>query len=177
MLAFVQSNGSVDPSCCRCRDNSIMHVRLLVLQCPQSSSDPSIAITGALITGTYALAKRRGRVVASIYAASAALNCGIAGATFFSTLIKYVSSPRASLLAGIRGYVIVPLLDRTLPSRLGERESSRGAPALPDVSTSGAVTWGAMRLHRTLDSAISGGITGSVLNTWRRSSLPFLSTD
>jgi hypothetical protein len=93
MFAFVQSNGPVDPSCCRCRDNSIMHVRLLVLQCPQSSSDPSIAITGALITGTYALAKRRGRVVASIYAASAALNCGIAGATFFSTLIKYVFSP------------------------------------------------------------------------------------
>jgi hypothetical protein len=33
------------------------------------------------------------------------------------------------------------------------------------------MTWGAMRLHRTLDSALSGGITGSVLNTWKRSSL------
>ena len=47
----------------------------------------SIAITGALISGTYALAKQRGQAVAGIYAASAALNCGIAGATFFSTLI------------------------------------------------------------------------------------------
>ncbi|KAI0301986.1 hypothetical protein BC826DRAFT_904548 [Russula brevipes] len=25
-----------------------------------------------------------------------------------------------------------------------------------------------MRFHRTLDSAVSGGITGSVLNTWKR---------
>jgi len=30
------------------------------------------------------------------------------------------------------------------------------------------MTWGAMRLHRTLDSALSGGFTGSVLNTWKR---------
>jgi hypothetical protein len=43
---------------------------------------------------------------------------------------------------------------------------------LPEATTSGVVTWGAMRLHRILDSALSGGITGSVLNTWRRSSLP-----
>ena len=51
----------------------------------------SIAITGALIAGTYALAKRRGQVITGIYAASAALNCGIAGSTFFSTLIVYFS--------------------------------------------------------------------------------------
>lgn len=68
----------------------------------------------------------------------------------------------------------MPLLDQALPSRLHEREreSPRRAPVSPDVSTSGAVTWGAMRSHRVLDSALSGGITGSVLNTWRRSSLP-----
>jgi hypothetical protein len=29
-----------------------------------------------------------------------------------------------------------------------------------------------MRLHRVLDSALSGGITGGVLNAWRRSYLP-----
>jgi hypothetical protein len=72
----------------RCRDNSIMHVRLLCLAglstLPLLTQTFSIAVTGAVITGTYALAKRRGQVVASIYAASAALNCGIAGATFFS---------------------------------------------------------------------------------------------
>lgn len=108
-----------------------------------------------MITGTYALAKRRGQVIAGIYAASAALNCGIAGATFFS----------------VRGYVIVPLLDQAVPSRLREREreSPRRAPeVLPEASRSDGVTWGAMRLNRVLDSALSGGITGSVLNTWRR---------
>ncbi|KAI0005989.1 hypothetical protein BJV74DRAFT_801332 [Russula compacta] len=112
------------------------------------------SVTGALITGTYALAKRRGPVVAGIYATSAALNCGIAGATFFS----------------IRGYVILPLLNQVLPSRLSryERESIRKTTTSPETSVDGAMTWGAMRLHRTLDSALSGGITGGVLNTWRR---------
>jgi hypothetical protein len=151
-----------------------MHVRPLCLAGhprPCSHLSFSIAITGALIAGTYALAKRRGRVVASIYAASAALNCGIASATFFSTLTVYFSSVPASLLVGCRGYVIVPLLDQTLPSRLHERESARRVPASPEAPTGGATTWGAMRSHRVLDSALSGGITGSVLNTWRRSSL------
>ncbi len=134
---------------------------------------PLIAITGALITSMYALAKRRGQVVAGIYATSAALNCGIAGATFFSTSIVFSSFVPASLLVGIRGYVIVPLLDQTLPSRLHEQESPPRALVLPEVSSDGTVTWGTMRLHRVLDSALAGCITGSVLNTWRRSSLPF----
>ena len=68
----------------------------------------------------------------------------------------------------------MPLLDRALPSRLQEweKESPRRASVSPEPSTSGDVTWGAMRLHRVLDSALSGGITGGVLNAWRRSSLP-----
>jgi hypothetical protein len=36
------------------------------------------------------------------------------------------------------------------------------------------MTWGTMRLHHTLDSTLSGGITGSVLNTWKRSYLLLL---
>jgi hypothetical protein len=70
----------------------------------------------------------------------------------------------------------VPLLDQALPSKLHEweRESPQRAPVSPEASTSGGVTWGVMRLHRVLDSALSGGITGSILNTWRRSSLPCL---
>ncbi|KAI0256652.1 hypothetical protein BJV78DRAFT_1117210, partial [Lactifluus subvellereus] len=87
-----------------------------------------------------------------IYAASAALNCGVAGATYF----------------GIRGYFIVPILNQVLPSRLHEQERLPKALASSEESSSRAVTWGAMRLHRALDSALSGGITGSVLNTWRR---------
>ncbi|KAI9509338.1 hypothetical protein F5148DRAFT_1188022 [Russula earlei] len=106
--------------------------------------DFSIAVTGALIAGTYALAKRRGQAVAGIYAASAALNCGIAGATFFS----------------VRGYVVTPFLDQLMPSRLHGHGHER-------ASADGTVTWAAMRLHGVLDAALSGGVTGSVLNTWR----------
>ncbi|ETW85974.1 hypothetical protein HETIRDRAFT_100471 [Heterobasidion irregulare TC 32-1] len=40
-------------------------------------------VSGAAIVGTYALAKGRGQAVAALLASSAALNCGIAGATFF----------------------------------------------------------------------------------------------
>src|SRR5258708_36162599 len=97
-----------------------MHVRLLCLAehaRPCSHLSFSIAITGALIAGTYALTKRRGLVVASIYAASAALNCGIAGATFFITLTVYFSSVTASLLVGCRGYDIVRHLTLYLLSR------------------------------------------------------------
>jgi len=132
----------------------------------------STAITGALITGTYALATRRGKVVAGIYAASTALNCGIAGATFLSTLIVFFTPVSVSPSVGIRGYAIVPLLDQTLSSRLLAQESAQRGSVSPEVSTNGAVTWGTMRLHRVLDSALSGGITGSILNTLRRSSLP-----
>ncbi|KAH9063480.1 hypothetical protein EDB87DRAFT_1603957 [Lactarius vividus] len=110
------------------------------------------SIAGAFIAGTYALAKRRGQAVASIYAASAALNCGIAGATFFS----------------VRGYVVVPLLNQALRARLHERDGRRETPASIETSSNSAVTWRAMRLHHTIDSALSGGFTGGVWNTWRR---------
>ena len=58
-----------------------------------------------------------------------------------------------------------------MSSRLYERGSQRNLSASPEVSADGAMTWGAMRLHHTLDSALSGGVTGSVLNTWKRSYL------
>jgi len=88
--------------------------------------------------------------VAYIYAASAALNCGVAGATFFS----------------VRAYVVVPLLNQALRPR--EQDGLRETLASTDTSSNSAVTWGSMRLHHTLDSALSGGFTGGVWNTWRR---------
>jgi hypothetical protein len=65
----------------------------------------------------------------------------------------------------------MPLLNEVMSSTLYERKSQRNTSASPEVSAGGAMTWGAMRLHHTLDSALSGGITGSVLNTWKRSYL------
>ena len=180
-LVPVSHYGRINTIYRRCGDNNIMHVRLSRLAehpHPCSSRASSTAVSGALIAGTYALAKRRGQAVASIYAASAGLNCGITGATFLSTSPHRVLSPpcdpfslSSSHFVGIRGYVVMPLLDQVLPSRQHGQENVRRAPASSEVSGDGAVTWGAMRLHRTLDAALSGGITGGVLNTWRRSSL------
>ncbi|KAI9466163.1 hypothetical protein BJY52DRAFT_329801 [Lactarius psammicola] len=112
----------------------------------------SSSVAGAFITGTYALAKRRGRAVACIYAASAALNCGVAGATFFS----------------VRGYVVTPLLNQVLRPGPREQDALRETPVPTETSSNSTVTWGAMRLHHTFDSAVSGGFTGGVWNTWRR---------
>jgi hypothetical protein len=92
----------------------------------------------------------------------------------FSVCWSCISPTSRSLHVGIRGYLIVPILNQLLPSRLHEQEDSRKNLASSEASSPGAVTWGAMRLHRTLDSALSGGFTGSVLNTWRRSFIPVL---
>ena len=43
-----------------------------------------VAVTGGLVAGTYGLIKVRDLTRASVFSASAALNCGIVGATFFS---------------------------------------------------------------------------------------------
>ncbi|KAI9446499.1 hypothetical protein H4582DRAFT_569999 [Lactarius indigo] len=40
--------------------------------------------------------------------------------------------------------------------------------ASTETSSNSTVTWGAMRLQHTLDSALSGGFTGGLWNTWRR---------
>ncbi|KAF8275062.1 hypothetical protein EI94DRAFT_24446 [Lactarius quietus] len=90
------------------------------------------SVAGSFITGTYALAKRRGQAVACIYAASSALNCGVAGATFFS----------------VREYFVVPLLNQALRPRLREQDGLREVPASTETS-SNSTTWGAMRLHHT----------------------------
>ncbi|KAI0273584.1 hypothetical protein BC834DRAFT_966089 [Gloeopeniophorella convolvens] len=110
------------------------------------------AITGALIAGTYALAKRRGRVVAGIYAASAALNCGVAGVTFFS----------------IRGYAVTPLLNRTSSSRHEELEVPPQSLTATDGLLNAATTWWTLRTRGMVDSALSGGIMGCVHNLRRR---------
>jgi hypothetical protein len=65
-------------------------------------------------------------------------------------------------------------MNKVLPSRLYERVGRRKSLASPEAYADGAMTWGAMRSHHTLDSAVSGGITGSVLNTWKRSYLSWV---
>ncbi|KAI0672965.1 hypothetical protein C8Q78DRAFT_1077274 [Trametes maxima] len=77
-------------------------------------------------------------------ALSAASNGGIAGAIFF----------------GIREVVVSPLLRTTL------------APAEPELpsgssSTKAPPSWSQLRMHHLLDSAVSGALTGAIINKWR----------
>ncbi|KAI0320118.1 hypothetical protein OF83DRAFT_665481 [Amylostereum chailletii] len=123
-------------------------------------SAPAAVATGTVITsfaggfvaGTYALVKGRGQAVATIYASSAALNCGIAGATFFS----------------IREYIVSPALLYTLPSRQFERRRRQAARPSGIEEEPEKLTWWDMRTHKVPDSFSAGGITGSVLDGWRR---------
>lgn len=72
------------------------------------------------------------------------------------------------ILVGVKGYVVAPLLNQVLRPRLREQDDLQGTLASIETSSNSTVTWGAMRLHHTLDSALSGGLTGGVWNTWRR---------
>ena len=67
------------------------------------------------------------------------------------------------MFVGVKGYVVTPLLNQ---ARL--RESLQDTPASTETSSNSTATWGAMRLHHTLDSTLSGGVTGGIWNTWRR---------
>jgi hypothetical protein len=97
-----------------------------------------VALTGALVAGTVG-ALRQPSVPPAALAASAAFNSGIAGSTFFS----------------IREYFVSPLL---AASRAGEQPSTTDIPhSLSDIRT-----------YKLLDTTLAGGITGSVLYSWKR---------
>ena len=62
----------------------------------------------------------------------------------------------------------MPLLNQVLRPRLREKDGLRETLASTEISTNSTVSWEAMRLHHSLDSALSGAFTGGVWNTWRR---------
>ncbi|KAI0072791.1 hypothetical protein K474DRAFT_1604461, partial [Panus rudis PR-1116 ss-1] len=86
-------------------------------------------------------------------AASTAVNCGIFGATFFS----------------IREYAVSPIFLSTIPwgqfpRRLRELEARKqGQDYVPDK-----LSWWDMRAHKVPDTALSGALTGGILNAWKR---------
>ncbi|GJE90787.1 hypothetical protein PsYK624_069310 [Phanerochaete sordida] len=82
-----------------------------------------------------------------------ALNSAIAGATFFS----------------FREYIVGPLLLSALSSgqflrRRQEIEDKKGKK--PERSE--PLSWSEMRLHKLPDTALSGALSGGVLNAWKR---------
>ncbi|EKM55194.1 uncharacterized protein PHACADRAFT_195221 [Phanerochaete carnosa HHB-10118-sp] len=86
-------------------------------------------------------------------ATATAVNSGIAGATFFS----------------FREYIVSPLLLSALSSgqflrRRQELEDKKGKQ--PERNEK--LSWSHMRLHKLPDTALSGALTGGVLNAWKR---------
>lgn len=69
--------------------DSVHSFRLQLIGC--LSILRSIAVLGALLAGTYGLAKGKGRAISTVFAASAAVNSGLASATFFSASLFLVS--------------------------------------------------------------------------------------
>ncbi|KAI6036530.1 hypothetical protein BKA83DRAFT_133564 [Pisolithus microcarpus] len=72
-----------------------------------------------------------------------AVNGGLAAATFFS----------------IREYIVVPVLTLTQDHYYSQKGIEETEPTL---------SWIHIRTSHLLDSAVSGGITGGILNTWKR---------
>ncbi|KAI0062312.1 hypothetical protein BV25DRAFT_669548 [Artomyces pyxidatus] len=112
------------------------------------------SLSGGAFAGTYALAKGRGQAVASVFAVSAALNCGIAGATFF----------------GMREYAVKPAFTAMLPFKQYTRRRKQLNGSSTELQHRGDLTWWDIRTHCVLDSSVSGGITAGVINAWRRGS-------
>jgi hypothetical protein len=74
------------------------------------------------------------------------------------------------LLAGIREYAVSPVLALTLPGRQYQLRRQRlfhpvGNSVLVEPAS---LSWADIRTSRLLDSGISGGLAGGILNTWKR---------
>ncbi|KIK31145.1 hypothetical protein PISMIDRAFT_133564 [Pisolithus microcarpus 441] len=76
-----------------------------------------------------------------------AVNGGLAAATFFS----------------IREYIVVPVLTLTQDHYTRRKESKSAVDR-----TEPTLSWIHIRTSHLLDSAVSGGITGGILSTWKR---------
>lgn len=97
------------------------------------------------------------------------MNSGIAGATFFSAYFICICNTDSNPDPGFREYIISPLLLSVLSSdqflrRRQELEDKKGKQPERDERLS----WSDMRLHKLPDTALSGALTGGVLNAWKR---------
>ncbi|KAF8559632.1 hypothetical protein OG21DRAFT_468915 [Imleria badia] len=80
-----------------------------------------------------------------------AVNSGIVATTFFS----------------IREYVVSPIMVLTLPGRQYQLRRQRLFHSVGTEEPT-SLSWADIRASRLLDSGISGGLTGGILNTWKR---------
>ncbi|KII88292.1 hypothetical protein PLICRDRAFT_54134 [Plicaturopsis crispa FD-325 SS-3] len=103
------------------------------------------SLASAATFGLYGAYKGKGRLTGALVA-SAALNGGLTAATFFS----------------IREVAVSPLFDYLRSS------GAQGTGSSLATSLAAPLSWSDMRTHKVLDSALSGSITGGLLNAWKR---------
>ncbi|KIM65331.1 hypothetical protein SCLCIDRAFT_1212502 [Scleroderma citrinum Foug A] len=112
-----------------------------------------VATTSAVcgfLAGVYGALKGHSPVKLSFFSA---VNSGIAAATFFS----------------IREYIVGPALTLTHPGKQYQLRRENMKDFVDGISREREMlTWSDIRTSCLLDSAISGAITGGILNTWKR---------
>ncbi|KAF9819788.1 hypothetical protein IEO21_01879 [Rhodonia placenta] len=109
------------------------------------------AATTGVLAGAYGLVKGSTQIGPLI--TSAALNGGVAGATFFS-FREYIASP----------VLLHALANTEYSRRIRELQASRRAGGRSGEK----LTWWDMRMNKVPDTAISGAFTGAILNAWKR---------
>ncbi|KAH9857143.1 hypothetical protein C2E23DRAFT_720985 [Lenzites betulinus] len=101
----------------------------------------------AVVAGTFTALHSlyRGSRHPTQLALSAGANGGIAGAVFF----------------GVREVVVTPLLHLGFQNA-GHPQDTSGVVGMPQQPS-----WSQLRMHKLLDSATSGALTGAIINKWR----------
>lgn len=113
-----------------------------------------------------------------VMALASAIRGSVTGATFFSAFSSAVYSDVQAneddcTMIGIREFVVSPLLVSTLetPQYMRRRQEIEGvgrSGSDPQQQHSHRLSWSEMRMHKLLDSTISGALTGGILYSWQR---------
>ena len=135
-----------------------------------------VALAGGFLWGVHGTVK--GVPALGLYASSAALSSGIAGVTFFGKfcVLVYVTLIHQSD-SGTREYLISPLFTSTFSTNQYIRQRRTRSPDTTAFTEPlPPPTFGEMRFTRVPDTAASGAISGALLTSWKRKSLPTCSS-
>ncbi|KAF8077661.1 hypothetical protein FPV67DRAFT_1684285 [Lyophyllum atratum] len=111
----------------------------------------SVFYTGvcAFVSGLYGISRRSPHY--GLLATAAAVNSGVTAVTFFS----------------LREFVISPLLVHTLSWPQYTRRRADLGISKPSDARLEPPTWSDLRTHKTLETGISGALTGGILRGWK----------
>ena len=112
-----------------------------------------------------------------VMALASAIRGSVTGATFFSAssaivYSSFLANEDDCTMIGIREFVVSPLLVSTLetPQYVRRRQEIEGVGRVgsSDTQHPHRLSWSEMRMHKLLDSTISGALTGGILYSWQR---------